>query len=120
MANKIISLATDYLLEPTLSQLTGSSVELDGTKASGEQYEARGLSNISIRPSADGSLSVIGMDHASGGIRTFRMDRVTRLHVVDGPTYMAHDLRPMLDVARRVVLEGLKEAQGSSEGGSDV
>lgn len=63
-----LHLATDHLLEPTLSVLSGSDVVLSGTKSDGTAFSGRTLANVSFRPSGHGAIHVIGMDPEAGGL----------------------------------------------------
>lgn len=112
---RAIHLATDHLIEPTLSHLTGSSIEISGLKVDGRPYSDRLLQNVSFVPARGGRVLVQGLDPQSGGVRQFDLSGVRRMRVdgLLGPL-TDDDLRPVLDQARSV----LQERSSSSVGGS--
>lgn len=103
-----LHVATDHMLHPLLSALTGSDVTLTGRKLDGTPYAGRHLTNVSFVP-VGGSVHVVGMDPDSHGVRRFDLDRACLMETAEGP----------LDgEAIREVLSGVHHgSQDTSKGG---
>lgn len=101
--------ATDHLLEPTLSALSGSDVVLSGIKSDGTRFSSRTLTNVSFVPRGQ-AVFAIGMDPSVGGIRQFDLARVDRLES-SGLVLDRQDVRDALN-------DALREVNRRSEGGS--
>jgi hypothetical protein len=95
--------ATDHRLDFIMSHLTGSDVEIIGTKVDGTPYE-RALSNVSFKP-AKGRVMVIGFDDEKGQVRQFDMGSVATMHVVGGAKFDKAAILRMLDRATRNIKE---------------
>jgi hypothetical protein len=108
-AARVVHLATDHLIHPLLSALTGSDVTLTGRKLDGTPYAGRHLTNVSFVP-VGGSVHVVGMDPDSHGVRRFDLGRASLMETDEGP----------LDgEAIKEVLSGVHHGPSfSSEGGA--
>ena len=78
----VVRLATDHLLHPALSHLTGSDVVLSGRKTDGTPYRDRSLRNVSFLPARTGRVLVVGMDSDAGGVRSFDLVLVDRIEAI--------------------------------------
>jgi len=103
-----LHLATDRMLHPLLSALTGSDVTLTGTRLDGTPYANRRLTNVSFLP-VGGTVHVVGMDPDSHGVRRFDLGRADLMETAEGP---------LAGEAIKEVLAGVPHAlPPSSEGG---
>lgn len=105
-----LHLATDHLLEPTLSALSGSDVTLSGTKADGTPFRTRTLTNVSFRPNGTSGVHVIGMEPGVG-IRQFDLGRIDRME----SSGLAFDRQAVLAMLDRSILELTRRSEGGGE-----
>jgi hypothetical protein len=81
IGDRTVPLATDHLLHPTLSALSGSTVEVTGVKADGKTgYVERRLENVSYKR-VSGDVFVIGFDPQANGVRQFPLTGISLMRV---------------------------------------